>query len=103
MEPNSTLRGVGLLPPKPRNPKPESAAFGELHQVGASLSTEAHLTNRPRSQQPEYRVVAVNKAGLAGRAIPLWPCFSMMFWSLHDWAMNDGSSRNRGIRLQFGC
>jgi len=38
-------------------------AFGDWQQVGASLSTEAHLTNQPRNQQLEYRVIAVNRAG----------------------------------------
>ena len=38
-------------------------AFSKWQQVGASLTTEAHLTNQPRGQQLEYRLIAVNVAG----------------------------------------
>ena len=78
------LNALRSLPPDPipetRNPKPEirnpvrtyvverreqlvgGGALSEWQQVGASLSTEAHLINQPRGQQIEYRVRAVNKA-----------------------------------------
>lgn len=38
-------------------------AFSAWQQVGASLSTQAHLTNQPQRQQLEYRLIAVNPAG----------------------------------------
>jgi len=38
-------------------------AFSAWHQVGASLTPEAHLTNQPRNQQLEYRVIGVNNGG----------------------------------------
>ena len=48
----------------PRREEPVSGgAFSKWQQVGASLSTEAHLISQPRGQQLEYRLIAVNKAG----------------------------------------
>ena len=38
-------------------------AFGKWQQVGASITTEAHLINQPCTQQLEYRIRAHNLAG----------------------------------------
>lgn len=56
-----------------RREQPEGGEFGEWHQVGIALETEATLMNQPCGLQLEYRVKAVNTGGesIASNTVPV--------------------------------
>jgi len=48
-----------------RNPKLLGGAFGSWEQAGMALETHTLLSNQSQRRQIEYRIIAVNSAGVS--------------------------------------
>ena len=48
-----------------RNPQSAGGAFGNWEQAGMALETHALLSNQSQRREVEYRIIAVNNAGIS--------------------------------------